>query len=75
MSFIRGTIFPSVRNQTPQPYWTLDDPYPQYVQVQRTQAKISGNNINFNINAFEPNAFIRSNAYMKVVVRISKREL
>ncbi len=74
MSFIRGTIFPSVTDQKPNPYWTFDDPYPQYVQVQRTPATISGSNIRFNVNTFDPNTFLRSKAYIKVVVTIQKQE-
>ena len=74
-NFLRGTIFPSVLVQTPQPYFTLDDPYPQYIQVQRTPASISGNTVSFHVNAFDPNAFMRSKAYIKIVTSIEKREL
>ncbi len=74
MSFIRGTIFPSVTNQAPSPYFTLDDKFPQYVQVQRTAATIQGTSVKFSVNAFDPNAFIRSKAYIKIQVRIEKQE-
>ena len=74
MSFIRGTIFPSITNQAPSPYFTLDDKFPQYVQVQRTQATIQGTSVKFSVNTFDPNAFIRSKAYIKLQVRIEKQE-
>ncbi len=74
MSFIKGTIFPSVTNQAPSPYFTLDDKFPQYVQVQRTAAVIQGTSVKFSVNAFDPNAFIRSKAYIKLQVSIQKQE-
>ena len=70
----KGTIFPSVSEQKPKPYWSFKDPYPQYVQVQRTQAAINGTNINFKVNTFDPNTFLRSKAYIKVSVRIQKQD-
>ena len=70
----KGTIFPSVSEQKPKPYWSFNDPYPQYVQVQRTQASINGTNINFKVNTFDPNTFLRSKAYIKVSVRIQKQD-
>jgi len=73
MSINRGTIFPSVSDQRPRAYWTLDDPFPQYVQVQRTLATISGTTINFKTNSFDPNGFMRSKAYIKLAVRINKQ--
>lgn len=75
MSFIRGTIFPSIAEQTPRPYWSFDDQYPQYVQVQRTPATISGTDVRFHVNTFDPNTFLRSKAYIKITVRIQKQEL
>ncbi len=75
MSFIKGTIFPSISDQTPQPYWRFDDKYPQYVQVQRTPAVLNGSNtISFHTNTFDPNTFLRSKAYIKIKVRIQKQE-
>ena len=74
MSFIKGTIFPSVAQQKPQPYFTFDDKYPQYVQIQRTPAAITNTNIKFKVNTFDPNTFLRSKAYVKVKVRIQKQE-
>lgn len=70
----RGTIFPSVSQQKPQPYWTFNDPFPQYIQVQRTPGVINGTSVNFNVNTFDPNTFLRSKAYIKIGVRIQKQE-
>lgn len=69
-----GTLFPSVDNQHPQKYWQLDDKWPQYVQVQRTPARISDKTINFKLNSFDPNTFLKSKAYIKIRVAIQKRE-
>lgn len=74
MSFIRGTIFPSVADQAGKKYWYFDDPYPQYVQVQRTLATIGSDKIRFRVNTFDPNTFLRSKAYIKVIVNIQKQE-
>lgn len=74
VSLRRGNVFPSVTDQTPLPYWKFDDKFPQYVQVQRTLATIHGTSVKFNVNAFDPNAFMRSKAYLKVSVDIEKRE-
>lgn len=74
VSLRQGNIFKSIQDQKPNPYWKFDDPYPQYIQLQRTPATISGQNIRFNVNAFDPNTFLRSKAYVKVTVRIDKQE-
>lgn len=71
---MQGTIFPSVSDQSPNPYWTFDDKWSQYVQVQRSPGTISGSTINFNVNAFDPNLFMRSKAYIKLSVNIQKQE-
>ena len=68
----QGRLFPSVTNQNPLDYWTLKDDFPQYIQIQRTVGKISGSSVNFLLNAFDPNMFIRSKAYIKLSVNIRK---
>lgn len=73
--FRKGNIFPSVTDQRPQAYWKFNDPYPQYIQAQRTLAVITGTNIRFNVNTFDPNTFMRSKAYIKVSVEIQKQEI
>ena len=72
--FRKGNIFHSVTDQKPQPYWKFNDKFPQYIQVQRTLATISGTSVKFNVNSFDPNAFMRSKAYIKLSVNIQKRE-
>ncbi len=74
VSLREGNIFRSVHDQKPQPYWTFDDPYPQYIQVQRTLGSINGTSVSFNVNAFDPNAFMRSKAVIKLGVSIQKQE-
>ncbi len=75
MNLRPGIVFPSVTDQHPNPYWTFDDKWPQYIQVQRTEAKITGNKVTWNVNAFDPNLFMRSKAYMKLKIRIGKKEI
>ncbi len=73
-SLRRGIGFQSVTDQHPNSYWTLKDKWPSYIQVQRTQASINGTRINFNVQGFDPNMFLKSKAYIKVGVRIQKQE-
>ncbi len=59
----------SVAQQEPQPYFTLSDPWPEYVHTQRVQATITGvNKISFATQTVDPNLFLRSRAYLKVSV-------
>ena len=75
MNLRRGIAFQSVTDQHPNPYWKFDDKWAQYVQVQRTQATISGSRINFNVQGFDPNFFMRSKAYLKLRVTIQKHTI
>jgi hypothetical protein len=74
MQLRRGIAFQSVTEQHPNPYWKLNDKWAQYVQVQRTNGIISGNRINFNVQGFDPNFFMRSKAYLKLTATIQKQE-
>lgn len=64
----------SIADQRPQPYFYLNDDYPEYVQVQRTQGVISGNTVLFSANSFDPNLFLRSRAYIKISVSTQRSE-
>lgn len=75
-----GSLFKSVTEQTQNmksksEYWKFDDKYPQYIQVQRIPAKISGNSITFKVNRFDPNTFLKSKSYIKLRSTIQKREV
>ena len=74
MQLRRGIAFNSVTEQHPNPYWCLKDKWPQYVQVQRTTGSINGNSVNFNVQGFDPNMFLKSKAYIKIGVEIQKQE-
>lgn len=64
----------SVSQQDPQPYFTLNDPHPEYVHTQRIQATITGvNKVTFNTQTVDPNLFLRSRAHLKVSV-LTQRE-
>lgn len=64
----------SVTNQKPRPYSTIWDDHPEYVQVQRTQATITGHTVKWDTNNIDPNMFLSSKAYIKLEVDIRKRE-
>lgn len=64
----------SVDQQKPQPYFWLDDPYPEYVQVQRTLGVITANRVSFTADTFDPNLFLRSRAYIKLTVDIQRSD-
>lgn len=65
----------SVEQQTPPPYSFIDDKWPEYVQVQRTQATITGNKIIFNAHSWDPNTFLRSRAYIKLSLEVARLEV
>ena len=64
----------STEEQKPQPYFSFDDQYPEYIQVQRTQGVITGNRVTFNADTFDPNLFLRSRAYIKINVNTQRFE-
>lgn len=64
----------TVREQKPQPYFSFDDQYPEYIQVQRTVGVITGNRVTFNADTFDPNLFLRSRAYIKLTVDIQRSD-
>jgi len=53
--------------------YSLYDHYPEYLQVQRTPANISGNTVSFQTYTPNPNLFLSSESYIKIQVRINKR--
>ena len=74
MTTPHGTLFPSVADQHPVDYTTLDDNWPMYIQIQRIPAVINGNNISFQSFAYDPNTFLSSRAYIKMEVTMRKFE-
>ncbi len=64
----------SVSQQKPEPYFWLDDEYPEYIQVQRTVGNITGNRVIFDANSFDPNLYLRSRAYIKLTVSTQRSE-
>ncbi len=66
----------SIAQQEPQSYFTLSDPWPEYVHTQRVQAIITGvNKISFNTQTVDPNLFLRSRAYLKVSVLTQRSDI
>ena len=64
----------SIGQQKPFPYFTLDDKYPEYIQVQRTQGSVTGSSVSLNANTVDPNLFLRSRAYIKLSVNIQRSD-
>ncbi len=64
----------SVAEQKPQPYFSFDDKYPEYIQVQRTDGVINGSKVTFTADTFDPNLFLRSRAYIKLTLRVQRSE-
>ena len=54
--------------------YSLYDHYPEYLQVQRTPAVISGNRVSFQTYSPDPNLFLSSESYIKIQVRINKKK-
>lgn len=65
----------SVAQQKPQPYYWLDDKWPEYIQIQRVPGVINGTNVSFTTQTFDPNYFLKSRAFLKITIGIERFEL
>ena len=66
----------SVAQQKPEPYFQLEDKWPEYSFVQRIQASIATpERLSFTAKSVDPNLFLRSKASLKLQVSFQNEEL
>lgn len=68
--------FTSVTDQIPRNYFSLDEPFPEYSQIQRIPASVRGiNKLIFDSKTIDPNLFLSSKATLKVSISVQNEEL